>query len=227
MNYACYPSFEHLLKEVYADVHKEWLTPQFKSEFEKSLRIVYSNAVFTRGKNFCPNPVDILAPYKIIKPKDVKVFVVGQDPYPKLKNAVGIAFHADGNWTVSLKAFRDSLEEFNHDSGDGYSLINWVRQGVLLSNITLTVQEGKSDSHTTYWENVVKHLIRLIPKESVSVAFGKNAKVIEGIPSLRRVEYMHPAERSGKFAKTKDVFGEINECLESLKLEPIDWSMSR
>lgn len=225
MNYSRISSFDLLLKTTLYDVKNEWLSETFGEKFSTSLNAIYSNSKFVT-KNFVPQPNNILEPFKKIIPQDVRVIIIGQDPYPRLWDTTGFAFHANGKKTRSLEVIKSNLNKYNHDMKNKWSLESWIKQKILLTNISLTTQEGLSGAHFLIWNEVLKELLKPLPKKSVALMFGEKAKELKNLlPCEVKIEYIHPAERSNEFDR-RDVFGEVNNGLKSMGFDPINWTMS-
>ena len=231
MNYRKYDSVGELTNAALKGVHKEWLAPDFLSSIEQPFEFLFASSRNAGDTNYCPAPENIFHPLKILKPEDVKVVLVAQDPYPRLADAIGIAFQAGkGVKTQSVASMKKSLVQhgLECDLGEGckqYNLIPWVRQGVLLLNVTFTTIEGESGSHKQVWEGVADSLLAQIPRKSVALLLGGDAKAMTAaVRSDETVEHIHPTARGMKFW-TKNVFGETNACLVKLGHKPIDWRM--
>ena len=98
-----------------------------------------------------------------IPPNQVKVVIVGQDPYPNPKYAMGLAFSIPAGVAPLPKSLKNIFTELNNDLGiyrsDG-DLSDWASQGVLLLNRSLTVESGKSDSHSNLgWQDFTEKII--------------------------------------------------------------------
>src|SRR6201993_1771488 len=167
---------------------------------------------------------------------DVKVLIVGQDPYPTPGHPVGLAFSV----APSVKRLPGSLINiFREYSGDlGYpapatgDLTPWAERGVLLLNRVLTVEPGKPGSHRGKgWEEVTEQAIRALAARQteplVAILWGRDARtlvpLLEGIPSI---ESAHPSPYSaanGFFGSRP--FSRANHLLEQEGAEPVDWKL--
>lgn len=237
MNYRSLSSFEALFAKTINGVRREWLeemSPQehvmrptkFCSEFRTTLTCLYEAADHSH-ENFLPEPQFILEPFKWMKPRDVKVIITAQDPYPRRADAAGIAFHSLAkSCPLSAKRINQNLIKYGHippEYEESSDYRSWLSQGVLMTNVSLTTKEGESGAHGAMWKGVIQCALQLVPKDSVAVLFGENARAIMStLNSRHKVEHVHPVARNDEFFE-KDVFREVNDCLEKMGLQKILW----
>lgn len=241
--------------EYYSTIKKaigpEWTT-LLQDEFDKPYFAKLADFVTEEYKKYkiWPKPEDVFAAYRI-KPADVKVVIIGQDPYPN-KNAHGLAFSSnETKRPVSLRyIFQEIKDDLYADSVETVdslfppklnNLTKWAEQGVMLLNPVLTVREGVSNSHAGKgWEEFTAATIaRLVERERplAIVAWGKYAQnalhrsVQNANPGnyscVRGFEAGHPAAVAyGKnvFSGNKH-FSKINQFLLSYNLTPIEWKL--
>lgn len=158
-------------------------------------------------------------------PSEVRVVVVGQDPYPTPGHATGYAFASPkgmGRLPASLRnIFRELKFDLGVESPDP-SLNTWHSQGVLLLNRILTVREGEPLSHERLgWEIITERIIRRTAENgAVGLLWGKQARVFEPLFHGRVVSGVHPSPLSAHrgFFGSKP-FSRVNELLEI----PIAW----
>jgi len=164
---------------------------------------------------------------------DVRVLVVGQDPYPTPGHAMGLAFSADRGVRPLPRSLANIYRELNDDLGIPPAahgdLSAWQRQGVLLLNRVLTVRAGETGSHRRHgWEEITAHAIRALaerPKPLVAVLWGKDAASVS--PLLGEAPVImsaHPSPLSARrgFFGSKP-FSRVNAELEAQGATPIDW----
>ncbi|GAA1216294.1 uracil-DNA glycosylase [Rhodoglobus aureus] len=166
---------------------------------------------------------------------DVRVLIVGQDPYPTPGHAVGLAFSADRSVRPLPRSLASMYKELNADLGIPPAahgdLSAWQRQGVLLLNRVLTVRSGETGSHRRHgWEEVTAHAIRALavrPQPLVAVLWGKDAASIAPLLGDTPVIVSpHPSPLSasrGFFGSTP--FSRVNAALKAQGAAPIDWSV--
>lgn len=237
MNYNSLGSPDALVATVFSGVNREWLEhtgpsgipepTRFLTEVEKTLRCLY---VMSKGStaNFVPAPSKVLEVFKLIRPQDVKVVITAQDPYPRMDQATGIAFHATGRYCPqSARQINANLIKYGHippQYAESSNYISWVKQGVLLINVSLTTEESRARAHSVVWKDVIAMALQLVPKKSVAVLLGADARsAFASLASLQKVEHCHPASRQGEFLEM-DVFGNTNAALIKLDLAPINWT---
>ena len=172
-----------------------------------------------------------------INPTNIKVVVLGQDPYPTKGDAIGLAFamNPESKMPRSLvnivKELRDDLGVGNKNQAD---LSKWTDQGVLLLNRTLTTQIGKAGSHSKLgWEQFTRAALLALSQRnklvfilwgSPAIALGR--EVAQNNLNCRLIESPHPSPLSAYrgFFGSKP-FSKTNQELIALGLEPIDWSV--
>ena len=171
----------------------------------------------------------------------LKVVMVGQDPYPQLGVADGIAFSC-GNTNkaeASLRYIHRAIAKtvYNTDNTTDLStdLSTWSNQGILMLNTSLTTEVGKIGKHFAIWDPFVKYLIDMLNSKSINAkkpivwAFlGKKAQELEDLLDDSQVilKASHPA--SAAYAREKmwdcnDIFNNINSELDTLGSTKIIW----
>jgi uracil-DNA glycosylase len=170
-------------------------------------------------------------------PANIKVVILGQDPYPTEGDAIGLAFAMDPERKMP-RSLVNIVKELSDDLGleekSQADLAKWTNQGVLLLNRTLTTQIGKAGAHSKLgWDQFTREaLIELAKRnELVFILWGSPAialgrEVAQTAKNCRLVESVHPSPLSAYrgFFGSKP-FSKTNEHLVSLGLQPIDWSV--
>jgi uracil-DNA glycosylase len=172
----------------------------------------------------------------------LKVVVVGQDPYPQLGVADGIAFSCGntGKKEASLRYIHGAIARTVYDNSVDpkeltADLVEWSRQGILMLNTSLTTEVGKIGKHFALWDPFIKYLIDMLnsraliaQKPIIWAFFGKKAQELEDLLDDSQVilRASHPA--SAAYAKEKqwdcnDIFNKINEKLEDNDYTKILW----
>lgn len=208
------------------------LSSQEFKDFLNRVRAEYASKTVYPPKNLVFNALR-LTPYK-----NVKVVILGQDPYHGVGEAHGLSFSVvDGvKLPPSLKNIYKELETdlgiVNDDLGD---LTYWAKQGVLLLNSTLTVVKDTPNSHKDigwqkFTDEVIKHLNN---KETPVVfilwgAFARAKKVLITNKKHLIIESPHPSPFSAHhgFFGSKP-FSKTNDFLIKNNIEPIDWQIKR
>ncbi|MGV8913618.1 MAG: uracil-DNA glycosylase [Rhodoglobus sp.] len=164
---------------------------------------------------------------------DVRVLIVGQDPYPTPGHAVGLAFSADRGVRPLPRSLSNIYKELRDDLGIPTAahgdLRAWQRQGVLLLNRVLTVQAGEAGSHRRHgWEEITAHAIRALaarPQPLVAVLWGKDAASIAPLlGDTPVIVSAHPSPLSARrgFFGSKP-FSRVDAALEAQGAAHIDW----
>ncbi|GLU45847.1 uracil-DNA glycosylase [Nocardiopsis ansamitocini] len=185
------------------------------------------------GRTYLPAGENVLRAFQ--QPfDDVRVLLVGQDPYPTPGNAVGLSFSVapDSRLPGSL---RNIFTEYTQDLGlpmpANGDLTPWTERGVLLLNRVLTVRPRSSGSHRNKgWEAVTEQAIRALAergKPMVSILWGRDARNLRPLmPNVPCVEATHPSPMSAHngFFGSKP-FSKANALLEQQGAAPMDWRL--
>lgn len=158
---------------------------------------------------------------------EVRVVILGQDPYHGKGQATGLAFHVPAG-VKSPPSLRNIIRQVRSEMGEGeVDLEDWARQGVLLLNPVLTVDPGEADSHKGRgWEQVTDRIIEEVNRKEQRVFFllwGKKAQAKKKMIDQERhtvIETPHPSPLSA-YRGFFDVnqFTQVNEGLD----QPITW----
>lgn len=212
----------------------EILKDEFQKEYYLKLR-KFLVAEY-RTKTIYPDCNDIFNALHYTSFEDVKVVILGQDPYHGPNQAHGLSFSVQPGITPppSLKnIYKELKADLDIDAPDHGYLKKWAQEGVLLLNTVLTVQASKPNSHKNMgWENLTDHIISCIDKKSDPVVFilwGRNAQMKKSLIRDKRhliIESPHPSP----FSANRGFFGSrpfsrTNEFLVSNNLKAIDWSL--
>ena len=165
-----------------------------------------------------------------ISPDQVKVVIVGQDPYPNAKHAMGLAFSTPAGVAPLPKSLKNIFTELNNDlaidrsNGD---LSDWANQGVLLLNRSLTVEPGKSDSHSNLgWQDFTEKIIQAAANNgALAILWGNEAQKVSNLFADTDVfKSAHPSPLSAYrgFFGSKP-FSKVNKRLIEKGLIPIKW----
>lgn len=177
------------------------------------------------GRRFTPKFKDIMNAFVECPYDDLKVIVIGQDPYPQLGVADGIAFSCSRKGKIEK-----SLQYINKAAGTNHiDLRCWANQGVLLLNTAFTCEVNKIGSHYNLWKPYVEYLFDLINKHKKDlpvVMMGRKAEEWERYFSNHTLfKVTHPASaayRGGEW-DCKDVFNKVNDHLEKHGKDRIVW----
>lgn len=166
---------------------------------------------------------------------DVRVLIVGQDPYPTPGHAVGLCFSVAPEVSPIPRSLENIYRELVADLGvpmpSNGDLSPWAARGVLLLNRVLTVRPGKSGSHRGIgWEAVTDCAIQALVRRGgplVAILWGRDARTLApALGDIPRVESAHPSPlsaHSGFFGSRP--FSRANELLRRHGADPVDWSL--
>ncbi|RKG94514.1 uracil-DNA glycosylase [Corallococcus sp. CA053C] len=183
-----------------------------------------------------PSEADMFSAFRLTPYDDVRVLLLGQDPYHGPKQAHGLAFSVQPG-VPPPPSLVNMFKELQSDLGaprprDG-SLIPWAKQGVLLLNTVLTVRQAQPNSHAKHgWEHFTDAVIRAVSDKTDPVVFllwGKPAQKKKALIDTKRhvvMEGVHPSPLSASkgFFGSKP-FSTTNAALEARGQRPIDWTL--
>lgn len=189
----------------------------------------------TAGRRYLPAGANVLRAFQ--QPFDqVRVLLVGQDPYPTPGHAVGLSFSVAPETRPLPRSLQNIYREYTADLGhpapSSGDLTPWTEQGVLLLNRCLTVAPGEPASHRDKgWEEVTEQAIRaLVARDAepmVAILWGRDARnlapLLQDVPL---VESAHPSPMSadrGFFGSRP--FSRANDLLEEIGGDPVDWKL--
>ncbi len=221
-----------------AMISNDWL-PALQEEFHKD----YYKKLFTFVKDeyskhvVYPPSEDIFNALHLTPLKDVKVLILGQDPYHEPGQAHGLSFSVLPEKADTPPSLVNIYKELSDDLGlyipnNGY-LKKWADQGVLLLNTVLTVRAHQANSHKGKgWEQFTDAIIRAVNEQDRPVVYmlwgkpAQNKKVMLNNPKHLILEAPHPSPLSAYrgFFGCKH-FSKCNEFLVQNGLEPIDWQI--
>ncbi|MEV5537699.1 uracil-DNA glycosylase [Saccharopolyspora shandongensis] len=185
------------------------------------------------GRTYLPAPEHVLRAFQ--QPfHDVRVLIVGQDPYPTPGHAVGLSFSVAPGVAPPrslVNIYREYTEDLGHPTPTSGDLTPWTERGVLLLNRSLTVRPRNSGSHRGKgWEEITAQAIRALAAREeplVAILWGRDARDLRPLmPGVECVESPHPSPMSadrGFFGSRP--FSRVNEILERRGMEPIDWKL--
>ncbi|HHZ13573.1 MAG: uracil-DNA glycosylase [Caldicoprobacterales bacterium] len=219
-----------ILKNDWHDLMKD----EFKKDYYLALRQFLKTEYRTR--TIYPDMYDIFNALHYTPYKDVKVVILGQDPYHGPNQAHGLSFSVKPG-VQPPPSLLNIYKELQDDLGcyipnNGY-LEKWARQGVMLLNTVLTVRAGQANSHRNMgWERFTDRVISLLNEREDPIVFilwGRNAQSKQSIitsPQHYIIKSVHPSPLSANrgFFGSKP-FSKANNFLVSIGKEPIDWQI--
>ncbi len=206
--------------------------------FDEEIKVESANALNSyyklKSQNVIyPNSADIYNAFRKTSYDDVKVVILGQDPYHEEGQANGLAFSVNNGVKIppSLKnIFKELQDDVGGKLRTDSNLSDWAEQGVFLLNSSLTVIESQPNSMADIWKPFTDNIIKLLnnkEKPIVFVLWGKNARDKKKLIDTKKhfvVESAHPSPLSvyrGFFGSKP--FSKVNEYLISTGQVPIDW----
>lgn len=214
------PDWAEALAPVEADIHR-------MGDFLR--------AELAAGHNYLPAGENVLRAFTLPL-ADVRVLVIGQDPYPTPGHAVGLSFSVAKEVRPLPKSLINIYKELESDLGippaEHGDLTGWFEQGVLLLNRVLTVRPGAPASHRGKgWEAVTARAVEVLAARGgplVALLWGKDAQgaepLLQGIPVIKSPHPSPLSARYGFFGSKP--FSRVNQALESQGAAPIDWRLS-
>ena len=181
------------------------------------------------GSNFQPGIENVFTAFKLPL-NEIKVLIVGQDPYPKFDHAMGLAFSVPSSVKTLPPTLKNIFKELKNDLGidrKNGDLTDWAEQGVMLLNRTLTIGRGGKPTHINLgWEIFTQKVIEILADKGVLVVLlGKEAeKFAKLFPERKIISAAHPSPLSAYrgFFGSKP-FSKINQMLIADNQAPISW----
>jgi uracil-DNA glycosylase len=194
----------------------------------------FLRAEIAAGRRYLPAGENVLRAFK--QPlADVRVLIVGQDPYPTPGHPVGLSFSVAPEVKrlppSLVNIFREYSEDLGYPAPSCGDLTPWTERGVLLLNRVLTVSPKQPGSHRGKgWEEVTEQAIRALAARGgplVAILWGRDARtlvpLLDGVPCI---ESAHPSPYSATsgFLGSRP-FSRANQLLEQRHAEPVDWKL--
>lgn len=216
-------------------ITKNWyelLKPELTSQQFKNLQDFLTEEYNTR--KIYPTPENVFNALNLVKYNDVKVVIIGQDPYHQPGQAHGLSFSVQNGIKLPpslVNIYKEIEDEMGKKSCTNGDLTAWAKQGVLLLNSVLTVRDSQPNSHKNMgWEQITSRVVELLSKREKPVVFllwGANAIAIG--KNIDRSKHLvltcaHPSPLSaynGFFGCNH--FVKANEFLIKNNETPIEW----
>ena len=220
-----------------AAINGDWLEAlkdEFKKDYYKQLFEKVNEEYRTRL--IFPPANDIFNAFHLTPLKDVKVVILGQDPYHNENQAHGLSFSVKPEVEIPpslVNIYKELQDDLGCTiPGHGY-LVKWAKQGVLMLNTVLTVRAHQANSHRGIgWEEFTDAAIRVLNTQDRPIVFilwGRPAQMKKAMlnnPKHLILEAPHPSPLSsyrGFFGSRP--FSKTNQFLEANGVEPIDWQI--
>lgn len=212
---------------------KDVLSGEFEKEYFRKLTDFVRDE-YKSGKTIYPKPQNIFNAFNLCPLSDVKVVIIGQDPYHEPGQAHGLCFSVENGVDLPpslVNIYKEIESDIGHKSKTNGDLSDWARQGVLLLNSTLTVQAHLAASHSGKgWETFTDAVIRAVSENRKNVVYllwgsfaQKKAEFVNSEQNLI-LKSAHPSPLSayrGFFGNHH--FSKTNEYLIANDKTPIDW----
>lgn len=177
-----------------------------------------------------PSKENVLKALELTAPEDVKVVILGQDPYHTPGAAQGLSFSVPDD-KPAQPSLRNILKELKDDIGEreSHDLTNWAKQGVLLLNTVLTVRKGAPNSHANLgWEKFTDEIITYLDSLDQPIVFILWGNYAQKKESLITNKYIIKSPHPSPFSAHRGFFGskpfsKANDYLIANGVEPIDW----
>ena len=178
----------------------EVLGPEMQKEYYKIIKNFVKEE--RESKTIYPSKEDLFNAFKLTDFKDIKVVILGQDPYHEKDEAMGLSFSVRQGVKMP-PSLRNIFKELQNDLGierTNTDLSDWARQGVFLLNTVLTVEEGRANSHKDIgWEIFTDYVIKQINDRLDNVVFilwGNSAREKKALITNKThmiIESAHPS----------------------------------
>ena len=220
-----------------AAINGDWLEAlkdEFKKDYDKQLFEKVNEEYRTRL--IFPPANDIFNAFHLTPLKDVKVVILGQDPYHGNNQAHGLCFSVKPEVEIPpslVNIYKELHDDLGCTIPDHGYLVKWAKQGVLMLNTVLTVRAHQANSHRGIgWEEFTDAAIRVLNTQDRPIVFilwGRPAQMKKAMlnnPKHLILEAPHPSPLSsyrGFFGSRP--FSKTNQFLEANGVEPIDWQI--
>lgn len=220
--------------------------PEITNDWAEKLKPEYSKPYYRKlfdfvGNEYATHTVfppgdDIFNAFHLTPLKNVKVVIIGQDPYHDVGQAHGLSFSVKPGVDIPpslLNIYKELHEDLGCYIPDNGYLVKWANQGVLLLNAVLTVRAHEAASHQNKgWEEFTDSVIRIINEEDRPIvfllwgSFARSKKKMLTNPNHLILEAPHPSPLSAYrgFFGCKH-FSKANEFLKKNGLSAIDWQI--
>ena len=219
-------------KELFGNDWDEVLNDEFEKPYYSKLREFLKKEY--EEEMIHPQIDDLWTAFKLTPFNEVKVVILGQDPYHGPGQAHGLSFSVKPGVNIppSLRnMFKELATDIDCPLPESGTLTGWAQQGVLMLNTVLTVRDGQAHSHRKQgWETFTDEVIRRLSEREnpiVFVLWGRPAQEKKKLIDVSRhaiIESVHPSPLSASrgFIGSRP-YSKTNQLLESWNGTPIDW----
>ena len=212
----------------------EYLGPWLKViDFQKLMEALNAVHNMYKRENITPEEYDTLEAFRYCDLYNLKVIIIGQDPYPQKGVCTGIAFANNSPpYSPSLEKLKESVIDYTRYHGEirfDNTLHCWEEQGVLLLNTALTVRVGCPGSHTAIWRDFVTSFVEKVSffmPGTVFLLLGSEARTLK--PYISKNCYVLQENHPSFYARTRqvmphEIFVKIDTILNKLYGYSIKW----
>lgn len=219
--------------------------PTLPADWQEALKADFAGPYFKKLSDFVdgeraahqvfPPEDEVFTALQLVPLKDVKVVILGQDPYHDNGQAHGLSFSVKPG-VATPPSLANMYKELKSELGlkvpnNGY-LVPWAKQGVLMLNAVLTVRAHTPNSHKDQgWEQFTDAVVKIVsdrPDPAVFALWGNYAKKKGKVVDKKRhtiIEGAHPSPLSAKLWFGSKPFSKINDALVAQGKSPIDWQI--
>jgi len=234
-----------LLENLQEPGWKKALSDEFLGSESFKKLAVFLEQERLKGVTVYPPRQQIFAALNLCPLESVKVVILGQDPYHGAGQGHGLAFSVQKGVRPPpslINIFKEAIDDVGIEEPKHGNLESWARQGVLLLNTVLTVQEGKANSHAGKgWEEVTDAIIREVTERNETVGSSGLVFLLWGNAAAKKagnvdednghiiIQTSHPSplgatKTTSPFLGSK-VFSRTNQALIKMRKDPIDWNV--
>lgn len=222
---------EDIKTRLFRGVSQSWI--QFFSDTTISNEINYVLGA-VNWNDVIPSVENVLNVFRFTEPEEIKVIIIGQDPYPNAAHATGLAFGVSGTIPISgipgslINVFKCLKRDYPNTRIEHGDLRQWALKGIFLLNTSLTF---KGKTTINLWQGFVTGVIRKLyttNRNIVFVAWGTKAQtILQEIPKCICVQGIHPSNTTGRTSEFIEAqhFLNINAELKRLGMAEIDFSL--
>jgi uracil-DNA glycosylase len=215
---------------LYVNIDPSWVS-FFNIEKKKSYYDLLINRLYVEYSNneIYPKIEEVFRVFKESSYEELKVVIIGQDPYHTKGVADGLAFSSKNKLAPSLRNIYKEIANDLNIYNSNPDLTSWAKQGVMLLNTALSVKANMANSHKALgWDTFTENLILYLnsKEDLVYILWGNKAKEYKVfIKDKFIVEGFHPSPFTGKKFFYQSYFSKVNNYLKLHNIKEIDWSI--
>ncbi|OCX43045.1 uracil-DNA glycosylase [Campylobacter ornithocola] len=214
---------------------KEFLKDEFLKSYFLDIKVKYIKTLH-EGKTIYPPANLIFNAFNLTPLKDLKIIILGQDPYHNPNQAMGLSFSVPIGIKIPpslLNIYKEIQDDLNIPIAKHGDLSKWAKQGILLLNSILSVEANKPTSHANFgWQNFTDAVIAKLSQEKEGLIFllwgtyARNKKNLIDAQKHYILEAAHPSPLARNAFLGCKHFSKSNEILLKLGKTSIDWNLN-